>query len=437
MKIAFVSQPFDRILPPYQNSVGACTHGIARPLANKAKVLVYGIAHNHQDQSALDTDKNIEFRFFPATRMDKIRFKLHNEFSKFRFRPAPISSSGWLFPDYGRSVAEDLREHACDVIHLQHCSQYAPLIRQLNPEAKIVLHLHAEWFSQSNLDLLADRLHVIDLVTTVGNYVTDKTKRAFPVIARRCETTYNGIDAEEFSREKDYAASRKSPVKRILYSGAISPHKGLHVLLQAFVTVAKEFPSVILEIAGPVGNYPIEETFDMQDREMIRAMAPYYEISFGSALWSRLRGRSAGKERYLRHLKASLPEDVAERVIFLGMIPRPELVERYYAADIFAFPPVWNEGFGLPPVEAMAAGVPVVTSRSGTVTETVVDGKTGYLVEKNNAKELAEALLTLLNNEERREAMGRAGRERALSRFTWENIAEDMRSRYQTLCASA
>ena len=73
----------------------------------------------------------------------------------------------------------------------------------------------------------------VDLVTTVGDYVTDKTKRTFPVVAGRCETTYNGIDAQEFARDKDYSASPRK--KRILYSGAVSPHKGLHVLLEAFV----------------------------------------------------------------------------------------------------------------------------------------------------------------------------------------------------------
>jgi glycosyltransferase involved in cell wall biosynthesis len=82
----------------------------------------------------------------------------------------------------------------------------------------------------------------------------------------------------------------------------------------------------------------------------------------------------------------------------------------------------------------MAAGLPVVTSRSGTVTETVVDGKTGFLVEKNNAEELAQALLVLLKDDDRREAMGRAGRQRVLSRFSWDRIAEGMRRRYETLC---
>ena len=437
MKIAFVNQPIDTIIPPNQNSVGACTYWVARPLAQSAEVLVYGLTDNHGDPTDLGDAAGIDFRFFRATAMDKLLFSVQKKIARLFPRSTPISTSRWLFPDYGRQVALDLRHQNCDVIHLQHCSQYAPLIRALNPRAKIVLHLHAEWFSQSNPAVLADRLSAVDLVTTVGNYVTDKTRRTFPLIAGRCETTYNGIDAQEFSRDKDYQASRLRRIKRILYSGAVSPHKGLHVLLDAFVTVARQDPNVVLEIVGPIGNYPIEENFDLRDRETIRSLAPFYTTTFWSLVRSKLLRRPADREGYLRYLKASLPDDVAHRVSFLGMIPRSELVDRYYTADIFAFAPIWDEGFGLPPMEAMAAGLPVVTSRSGTVAETVIDGKTGYLVEKNNAEELALALLALLKDEDRREAMGRAGRLRALGRFSWDSIAEGMHRRYETLCETA
>ncbi|MGB8539672.1 MAG: glycosyltransferase family 4 protein [Acidobacteriaceae bacterium] len=436
MKIAFVSQPIDTIIPPYQNSVGACTYSVAKLLAQSNDVVVYGLTDIHENLPQAE-DTGIDYRFFPATRSDKRLHVMQRQLAKFFRRSTPISTSRWWYPGYGRQVAEDLSKQGCDVIHLQHCSQYAPVIRAFNPKAKIVLHLHAEWFSQSNPAVLANRLDSVDLVTTVGDYVTDKIKRTFPVVAGRCETTYNGIDAQEFARDKDYTASQQR-MKRILYSGAVSPHKGLHVLLEAFVPVARQYPDVQLDIVGPIGNYPLEENFDLRDqKQTIRALAPFYAMNPWSAIRSKLLRKATDRERYLRYLKASLPADVAERVSFLGMIPRSELVDRYYAADIFAFAPIWNEGFGLPPVEAMAAGLPVVTSRSGTVMETVVDGKTGYLVEKNNAAELAEALLALLKDDARREAMGRAGRRRALGYFSWNAIAEGMHARYQSLCKLA
>jgi glycosyltransferase involved in cell wall biosynthesis len=58
-------------------------------------------------------------------------------------------------------------------------------------------------------------------------------------------------------------------------------------------------------------------------------------------------------------------------------------------------------------------------------------------VEKNNPTELAGALLMLLHDDELRETMGRAGRQRALRHFSWDKIAEDMHARYVTLCKTA
>jgi glycosyltransferase involved in cell wall biosynthesis len=439
MKIAFVNQPIDTIIPPNQNSVGACTYWVARPFAKSAQVLVYGIKDtNIGDPAALSAKFGIDFRFLPATWSDRLLFSIRRKYGKLFRAGSQISTSRWTFPDYGRQVALDLKKQNCDVIHLQHCSQYIPVIRAHNPRAKIVLHLHSEWFSQSNPAALTDRIAQVDLLTSVGNHITEKTKRTFPMFADRCETTYNGIDAQEFSREKDYAALRQRPVKRIFYSGAVSPHKGVHVLLDAFVLVARQYPNVKLDIVGPIGNYPIEENFDLRDdRALIAKVAPFYATSVWALLKSRLFPNASRKGTYLRYLESKLPADLADKVSFRGFISRSELVDTYYEADVFAFAPIWDEGFGLPPVEAMAAGLPVVTSRSGTVPETVINGTTGFVVDKNSVEELAQALLMLLKDDDRREAMGRAARRRALQYFSWDAVAEGMRERYETLCKPA
>jgi glycosyltransferase involved in cell wall biosynthesis len=234
----------------------------------------------------------------------------------------------------------------------------------------------------------------------------------------------------------DYGAARRRLVKRILYSGAISPHSGLHVLLRAFVIVARRYPNVVLEIVGPNGNYPIEETFDLKDKPTVKSLRPFYATSLWFVVKSKFSSVKPRDGVYVSHLKSSLPPDVAEKVLFLGLIPRQELIDRYYSSDILAFAPIWNEGFGLPPVEAMAAGLPVVASRSGAVTETVVAGQTGLLVEKNSVEELANALLVLLKDDGLREAMGRAGRRRAFEHFTWFKVAKQMHARYDEMLSA-
>jgi hypothetical protein len=76
MRIAFVNQPIDTIIPPNQNSVGACTYWVARPLAQAAEVLVYGITDNHGNPAPVAAESGIDFRFFPATRPAHRLFQL-------------------------------------------------------------------------------------------------------------------------------------------------------------------------------------------------------------------------------------------------------------------------------------------------------------------------------------------------------------------------
>jgi glycosyltransferase involved in cell wall biosynthesis len=345
---------------------------------------------------------------------------------------SPVSSSPWQFPDFGRDVAIALQQQQCDVIHLQHCAPYIPSIRARNPRSKIVLHLHAKWLSQHNFARLEHWLRHVDLVTTVSHYLTERTKRDFPTIADRCETIYNGIDAQEFARNRDYDATR-SLEKRILYAGLVSPHKGLHVLLEAFKLIVQRFPNVRLDVAGPIQSLPFEENFDLKDRELLdrlssfyaRGAMPYLKASFSSA--------PSSAEAYLSHLKRLVRENIVGKVTFLGFIPRSQLIDLYYSADVFAFIPIWNEGFGIPPVEAMAAGVPVVASRSGAVIETVKHQQTGFLVEKDNPQQVADAILTLLENDSLREGMGKCARKHVLHHFTWDRVATQMYERYSTL----
>jgi glycosyltransferase involved in cell wall biosynthesis len=432
MKIAFVNQAIDTILPPYQNSVGACTFGTAHSLAGFCDVVAYGHKMSNAEQDAI-FDRNPRFHFLPATRKDRWLATVRRKYSRLVQTSSPDSSSPWQFPDFGRQVAIALQKEQCDVIHLQHCASYIPAIRARNPRSKIVLHLHAEWFSQNKPTRLQRWLRHVDLVTAVSHYITKKTKRDFPMIANRCETTYNGIDPREFARIRNYHTTR-SAEKRIFYSGAVSPHKGLHVLLEAFKLVVERYPNVRLDISGPIDNYPFEETFDLKDQEEFGRLAHLYARGALPYLRAKLLSAQSSSDAYFSYLKRLIPQNIVGQVSFLGFISRSQLIDRYYSADVFAFTPIWNEGFGIPPVEAMAAGVPVVASRSGALVETVKDRQTGFLVEKNNPQQVADAILTLLENDSLRETMGKRAQEHVLNHFTWDRVAAHIYERYSALC---
>jgi len=120
-------------------------------------------------------------------------------------------------------------------------------------------------------------------------------------------------------------------------------------------------------------------------------------------------------------------EDLAGRVLFPGFAADEDLPALYSLADVFAFPSLY-EGFGIPVLEAMACGTPVVTSNNSSLPEAA--GSAALMVEATDATELAEAIAKVLNDNELRRRMIAAGYEQA-SRFTWQRSAQALLEAYE------
>ena len=105
-----------------------------------------------------------------------------------------------------------------------------------------------------------------------------------------------------------------------------------------------------------------------------------------------------------------------------GWLPHEQALELVSQATICVVPSLWHEPFGLVAVEAMMAGKPVCASDTGGLRDIVVHGETGYLFPIGDSTALATYLETLLDDAALRESLSNAGRERAVSLFTWENI---------------
>ena len=122
--------------------------------------------------------------------------------------------------------------------------------------------------------------------------------------------------------------------------------------------------------------------------------------------------------------EARLQEEIAARGLSdatrcHGFLSGEEKDRIFSQADVFAFP-TRNEAFGLVAVEAMAYGLPVVATREGGLVDIVADGETGYLVARQDAAALADAIGKLLSDKDLRERMGAAGRARFEQKFTRE-----------------
>jgi glycosyltransferase involved in cell wall biosynthesis len=120
--------------------------------------------------------------------------------------------------------------------------------------------------------------------------------------------------------------------------------------------------------------------------------------------------------------------DIGCRINFTGRIDYREFVQQYARASVAVVPSVY-EGFGLPVGEAMACGVPVISTTGGALPEVV--GDAGVLVPPADPPALAEAMREILGSPRRAEELGRAGYERVQKHFTWAKAAEKTAAVYR------
>lgn len=204
------------------------------------------------------------------------------------------------------------------------------------------------------------------------------------VAKRKVDVVPCGVDEDFQPLENqevldDFRKERRLPEQIILFVGTIEPRKNLTVLLRGYALLRKKVQLPPLVIAGPKG-------------------------------WHHQEVFSAAEELGLQ-----------EDVVFAGYIPQDELPLWYNVADLFVYPSLY-EGFGLPPLEAMACGTPVIISNSSSLPEVV--GGAGILVNPDSAEEMAEAMQRLLADNSLRAEMRQRGLKRA-RQFSWQKAAQD------------
>jgi glycosyltransferase involved in cell wall biosynthesis len=402
MKVAFVSQPGHAVIPP-SGSIELWADEVARRLAARHRVYIYATQPPREVPRPAGP---VEFRLIPHG-SGRTRRLLRRAW---RLLPPdrPFYASVLHPVDYWLRVARDIRREGIEVVHVFNYSQALPILRR-RTRAKLVLHMHCEWLSQLGERMIERRLRHADLVVGCSDYITDKVRKRFPQHADRCRTIYNGVEIDS----RHGSAERNGPLQ-LLNVGRVSPEKGLHVLVDALERVIGAEPDVRLTILGEESPVPYEFAVKISRDPLVRDLARFYGSS------------------YLEHLRAQMSPAVAERVTFVDRIPHAETRRYYDAADVFVFPSIF-EAFPIPPIEAMAAGVPVIASKAGGVVESVVHERTGLLVEREDSAALAEAILLLARDGVLRRSFGEAGRVRVGELFSWPKITADVESAFVSL----
>jgi glycosyltransferase involved in cell wall biosynthesis len=418
MRIAFVSQPLDNVIPPNQNSIGIWMYEVARRLAQSQEVTIYA-KWMRTSQSKAENQGNVRYRLVRSV-PSRAWTRLYDLLSGYFTVQQPLFASSFYYLEYILQVALDLRVRQYDIVHLFNFSQFVPIIRMFNPNIKIVLRMSCEWLTQLDPTMIERRLREVDLVIGCSEYITDKIRHCFPQFADRCQTVYNGRDVHYFVPKNGYGTDKNDGTTRLLFVGRISPEKGVHILLDAFQKVVERYPQVVLEIVGWSSQLPFEFFIALSDDKKVSDLVSFYD--------------GASQFSYFNYLQERVSsQNLVNQVIFTGPVPHSELINHYRSSDIFIFPSIWDEPSGNPPIEAMSVGIPVISTNTGGTPEYVLDGKTGLLVDPNNASALTEAILRLLDNKDLRTSMGEAGRKRAVELFSYERLVEDLSKYYENI----
>jgi glycosyltransferase involved in cell wall biosynthesis len=289
-----------------------------------------------------------------------------------------------------------LRRSPCDVVHVPHLFWYPrrtrcpyvvtvhDLLTYYQPSGngsqwKRILH---NYLTRRALDRAAR-------ILAVSKFTKNDISRVYGVRPEGIEVIYNAID-DRFARGHSSDADRQMIAERyqvnypfLLYAGNIKPHKNVVRIIEAFSALKAE----------------LEKSDLFPDLKLI------------------IIGDELSKHPDLRRtvIKGAVQNDVR----FLGFVPIDVLRIFYDYAKIFVFPSLY-EGFGLPPLEAMAHGTPVVTSNLSSLPEVV--GSAAVLVNPENVFEIMRALHRVLLDQPLRERLKQRGYEQ-VKRYSWDEAA--------------
>jgi len=193
-----------------------------------------------------------------------------------------------------------------------------------------------------------------------------------------------GIEPAEFK----VTPRQRWPVKRLLYVGQMIPEKGVHTAIAALARLAGEFPELTLSLAGG-------------------SLQPDYEEKMRA-----LAGQSG----------------LADRVHFLGKVPRAELSRVYAEHDVLVFPSEWPEAFAITPLEAIASGLAIVGTTTGGSGELLRNRETAMTFQAGDAADCARAIRELSTDRELFEKICRQAQQAVRARHTLDAMVDKIES---------
>ena len=270
---------------------------------------------------------------------------------------------------------KDIKKRHYDIIIVENRPAFSLKLKE-NNSSILVLHQGNDFLNTEvqNYKTIYDSYHRI---INTSAYITERVKTIYPDDSK-CRTVLNGIDTKRFYdataiNRKVVGLSHNDFV--IVYSGRLTPEKGILELILALKRINK------------IRNIKL--------------------LIIGASAY----GEDKRPTRYIKKLQEE-SKTINNIVTYTGFVDYNNIPSYLKTGDIAIVPSMWEEPFGLTVVEAMAAGLPLITTRSGGIPE-ICEGVATIVNRDNIVENLANAILDLYHNPQKRDAMSKASLERA------------------------
>ncbi|WP_123041244.1 glycosyltransferase family 4 protein [Cohnella candidum] len=308
---------------------------------------------------------------------------------------------------YVGSVARSLSKHAYDVVHVFNRPRNVSRYKAAAPASKFVVSLHNDMFNRAKLGD-SEGLRAIrdaEKIITVSDYIGSTVTQRFPSARPKVQTVYSGFDLSRYRTAWDPEAPgiRARLLKKygltgkkvVLFVGRLTDKKGPHILIKAMKEVWSEHPDAALVIVG--GKWFSDNTVNDYVRELYAMAKPY-----------------------------------GNKIKFTKFVPADQIPDYYLMADVFVCSSQWQEPLARVHYEAMAAGVPIVTTDRGGNAEVIRDMDNGLVVQDYwKPSAFARNINYLLSRPDEARRMAINGRRFVEDDFTFEHVADRLDRVYE------
>jgi spore coat protein SA len=300
------------------------------------------------------------------------------------------------------SNVEQKLDGSYDLIHVFNRPRWIVRLSGKYPDAKFSLSLHNEMFHEEKIskDAALSCIKKVEFITTVSKFIADGVTSLYPEAKGKVFTVYSGVNVDKYkpamSEEgKKLRDSLRKELgiedrKVVLFVGRLGEKKGVDKLIEAMKIVMNTRSDTALVIIG-----------------------------------SKWYGKNTADE-YTKSVAAQA-QGLSGPVLFTGYLSPDIIPDYYHVGDILVCSSQWREPLARVHYEAMAAGLPIITTDRGGNKE-VVEGYDNGIVIKDyaNPEAIAAQILYLLDNPEKALAMGQNGRRLAEEKYSWKRVAGDL-----------